>query len=844
MVKYGKTESCTEERSLGSSASSSHSSSSSSDSEYYSPEEIVGKNAKHHKVRRSPKMMKYSKVNKMRMSDVGDSASTSTENNVIAEYNAAIEKNQQLETLVSDLNQEKRKMLQTFIDEMKDMFGDRKNLLGTSAEEVDFYTLVTEVKKEAMTVKFQLDSTDNESQEMKEYIHEHKGNVTRLENENGGLRARIDELENLPRQLEDENGVLRARIDELENLSRRLKDENAVLRARIDELENLPQRLEDQNDVLRARIDELENLPRPHCDTDVVNEEGTKALQSRQEEMVAQVKNLQHQNKKLEEEIISSKEEIHVSESRIDELAREVSDLENRNKEERHVLESKIDELVGELGDLENRNKELMEKIKLHEESNDATYILESRIEEQVSRVTDLQNQNKKLEEEIVLSRSEKESLMDQMAAMQQEMESLNRKKRELIEQINTIQVEILNDEKSRSQEDEKRVMESHAMIKNLEIQIDSSNKQKSVMEVALKETSEENCQLKEKMKELEKKIYDLERNLVQRGDRVSDLEREASELSTKLSLRDEEFTSLQSQKAQLEQKIARGREEEATGLKNNSLAKEREDKLNNGISNKEFEKIKGWFKGSKPSLQVIERKMEELVEEFRKHMEDNIRLMSQRIRVTEQLHVENKESYKITKERLEQENIILEARTSEYSRMLSNFDSATTRLKNVAEATHNMLSGLDLVGKQFNEKSVRMMNRMSKFSEELRYVKNWVIGTKKVNELLKGEMGGLVEQLQRKEENESLLREKISMFLESKVENISLLKALEQVEQKMEGLQAMVREKENGILDICEEKREAIRQLCVLIDYQKNRSDHFRQIIIQKQTVISPRKC
>uniref|UniRef100_A0A7N0UV16 Uncharacterized protein n=1 Tax=Kalanchoe fedtschenkoi TaxID=63787 RepID=A0A7N0UV16_KALFE len=846
MVKYGKTESSSEEPKVGSSLSfsSSDSSTTSSDSEYYSPEETVGKNVKNRKVRRSPK--NQSKVHHIPMtsgSPVGsDSASTSSENNAgvvinTAEYKAAMAKTEHLEKLVSDLTHERQQTLQTFIDEMKGVLGDGNDLADAAegAQGTDFLTLMKRVKKEAVTLKFQLDSSDKEKHEMKQYIQECNANLTQLGEENVSLCSKIDELEKLPREhcdnaVEDEEKqALQSRLEDLvvqvsdlQNQNEKLKDEirlskneteaeRQILEMKINQMVNQVSCFENQNkELMEEKITISER-----------NNEARNSMESRIEELVAQVGDLQNQNKEMMEEKIT---------------------LSERTNEARNSLESRIEELVAQVGDLQNQNKEMMEKIKLSEKNNEARNLQESRKEEIVAQVGDLQKQNKTLKEEIVSSKIQRESLMDQVAIMQQEMDSLNKKERELMEQINTIQAKRLRDEMARSRE-MGDITESYKIIKDLKLEVDLLNKQKRETEGILKETREENCQLIEKTKELDNRIYDLEKTLVQRADRVSELEREISELSTKLTLRDEEFNSLQSQKTQLELKISRDREGREMELKNKSLAKEREEKQNNGIINKDFEKIKGWFKGSKPSLQVIERKMEELVEEFRKHMEDNIRLMSQRIRVTEQLHVENKESYKITKERLEQENRMLEARMYEYTQVLSTLDTATMRLKNVAEATNNMLTGLDLVCKQFDERNGRMMSRLSKFSEDLRYVKKWVVGTKKVNELLKGEVGGLVEQLQRKEENESLLTEKISVLLESKVDHISLVNAMEQVEKKMRGLQTMVREKENGILDMCEEKREAIRQLCVLIDYQKNRSDHFRQMVIQMHTVRTPEK-
>lgn len=89
---------------------------------------------------------------------------------------------------------------------------------------------------------------------------------------------------------------------------------------------------------------------------------------------------------------------------------------------------------------------------------------------------------------------------------------------------------------------------------------------------------------------------------------------------------------------------------------------------------------------------------------------------------------------------------------------------------------------------------------------------------------------------MQGKKEQEYLLREKVEK-LEVKVskeeeQKENLTGAVKQLEKKVEVLEMMMKEKDDGILCLGEEKREAIRQLCLWIDYHRSRYDHLKEVL------------
>ncbi|RHN43444.1 hypothetical protein MtrunA17_Chr8g0387901 [Medicago truncatula] len=52
------------------------------------------------------------------------------------------------------------------------------------------------------------------------------------------------------------------------------------------------------------------------------------------------------------------------------------------------------------------------------------------------------------------------------------------------------------------------------------------------------------------------------------------------------------------------------------------------------------------------------------------------------------------------------------------------------------------------------------------------------------------------------------------------------------ELKKRVEELEKLMEEKEEGMLNLGEEKREAIRQLCLRIDYHRERNDYLKEFI------------
>ncbi|EPS73904.1 hypothetical protein M569_00852, partial [Genlisea aurea] len=187
-----------------------------------------------------------------------------------------------------------------------------------------------------------------------------------------------------------------------------------------------------------------------------------------------------------------------------------------------------------------------------------------------------------------------------------------------------------------------------------------------------------------------------------------------------------------------------------------------------------------------------VERKTDEMAEEHRKLLEDQFILLSRRIRVAEQLQVELKEWYRKTKE----------------------------ASKVPAKQVEDLLTSVDSVGLRFEECAANFLNRISKASCEMNFVREWAARRNRAAASVKEELDRVFAELDEKE-----------------AEILSFRERLWRSENKVRELEKASEEREDTVLGIMEEKREAIRQLCVWIDYHRARSDYYKKTLSEINT-------
>ncbi|XP_024004749.1 COP1-interactive protein 1 [Eutrema salsugineum] len=247
-------------------------------------------------------------------------------------------------------------------------------------------------------------------------------------------------------------------------------------------------------------------------------------------------------------------------------------------------------------------------------------------------------------------------------------------------------------------------------------------------------------------------------------------------------------------------------------------LLKEQKDTIDK--FSEDLKQSKRWSSGSgrdsKLNPNTLEKKMEELAEDFRMKIEDHIRILYRRIHVAEQIHLESKKEYIKTRE-VAQEN-------RENRESLIFFETHFKKIKDVWE------NGYARSMKKLEE-AEEHTNRVARLAKEIDSAKIWV--SEKKNEL-----ETVAAKVECREAQESLLKEKLSKLekklAEEGTEKLSLAKVLSKFEVRIKELEINAKGREVELLSLGEEKREAIRQLCVLVDYHRDRYDELKKSIVK----------
>ncbi|ESQ46762.1 hypothetical protein EUTSA_v10028203mg [Eutrema salsugineum] len=241
-------------------------------------------------------------------------------------------------------------------------------------------------------------------------------------------------------------------------------------------------------------------------------------------------------------------------------------------------------------------------------------------------------------------------------------------------------------------------------------------------------------------------------------------------------------------------------------------LLKEQRDSMDK--FSEEQKLMKRWSFGSKLNTNLLGKKMEELAEDFRMKMEDHLRILYRRIHVAEQIHIESKNNYINTQSRGNRGDLTV----------------SETQFKKIKEMVEQGLAGPEMAIKKL-EQGEELTTRVTRLAKEIDSARKWV-QEKKSN--MKHEVETLEAKLECREAQETLLKEKLSK-LEAKLAEegtgkLSLAKAM----RRIKNLEINVKERDFELLSLGEEKREAIRQLCVLVDYQRCRYDDLKASIFK----------
>ena len=600
----------------------------------------------------------------------------------------------------------------------------------------------------------------------------------------------------------------------------------------------------DQNQGLFSRERQHSNLANTH---EVVVKTRASITEAKEKEFEEQ---LNSQMKELESLNLQKRN----LELQVESQAQEVKQLSAKNTK----LHTRVFELQLLLKKTEGAVSVLHTKLKNNEDQAVSKITeLMARINKLEQEAKSLRSQKGKMEEKIRRSRhealSQRKEFTDQLNVMQQKFDSACIQNKEFEAELETernkvsqhlVRIENLEGNSAETNSAEQRMVKERecflSRIKDLELELESRCSKQNELEEQLRETSCEITRLKEERKALQDRNHELKRaTMTQReegGASVEDMDLTAEVDDLRL-----ELDALQEQKNKLELQNERSQKEYSESLaKLEAQVAYQEDTIKKQMETIEqiraehYKQAELWSKKLKLSQQLAERKMEELAQEFRKKMEDNIRLLHQRIHVAEQLNNENKVSYKATKQRYEEENKMLGEKVAKYENDLKTLKvrgtpSPVTSDQNGLELA--ALNGLELdfaAGKKLEEHREYVLSLVSKMLGEVQFTKDWIKKRNGEMKQMKDNVDRLTALLGEKEKQELLLREKV-WKLEANLskeggEKLNLMKAVSQLERKVGKLEKNLKEKDEELVALGEKKREAIRQLCFLIEFHRQR--------------------
>ncbi|KAL5052889.1 hypothetical protein RYX36_033571 [Vicia faba] len=693
---------------------------------------------------------------------------------------------------------EKRNLSHTVKQEQEPDRGNDSNEVKDPNENVDNTNevLENEAPVEAKEHERQLNSVMNE--------------MRSLSNDKTNLELQIDSQANEVKELSMKNTELQNHVAELESL---LKDKQGVV-------SNLEVKLNNSEEQAKSNIVKL---------------------MAQVNELILETKSVETQKYEMEEKIKCDKNEASIEREelmeKVNSMQKKVDSVENLNKE------------------LETQREELMEKRNGMQQKIDS-----------------LENLTKELE-------TQREELMEKLNNMQQKLDSQENLNKELETQMEVkgeeilqylMEIENLKEKMAETKSVEQTMLEEKvgflAVLKEMEVELETQSHQKIDVEEQLRDTTYELKHMMNENKALQDRNDELKAAMTQRGEEITSflLENASDENGASMeimALRAQvndmrlELDSMYEQKSKLELQNERNQNEYAESLAkmenlNTKLAAQIGD-LENTIKDQTLtierinEEQKQTVITSNKNLRTTEKKMEELAEKLRKKMEDNIRLLHQRIHVAEQLNNENKNSCKLTNMRYEQENKTLGEKVAIYEDELRRLREETTageeapssplvdRMRFEFEAA---LNGLDVAAVKLEEHRECIMSNVSKMLCEIQLAKDWI---KKMNaemRQLKDNVDGLTALLSEKEEQELLLRDKV-WNLEATVskeggENLNLTNAVNHLEKKVVKLEKNLKEKDEDLDSLGEKKREAIRQLCMVVEFHRDRCNYLVNLV------------
>ncbi|KAI3710741.1 hypothetical protein L2E82_40532 [Cichorium intybus] len=583
-----------------------------------------------------------------------------------------------------------------------------------------------------------------------------------------------DERGRTVEKLMKENGDLRDRLGVKENKYKNLKNKSST---RMKELEEKVVELKHEIEELNQHEREKEYKGR-HDELLKRNDENSGlqiAFQKKERDVLKKVDECE---KSLNRKIDDSMDRVHNVKVELDSLRsqkdedrkkvlyekeKELQSLRIQNRE----AQMKIKEKTEEVADLKGKIVRSMDRIQSMQTEVDALW---SQNDE--SRKRFLYEKEKEIERLKIQSHRSEMQIKKKTEAVVDEFEKvLKGKMVQSMDRVQNVQTNVDSLRKKLVYEKEKE--RESLRIRNEELKTEFKNKTKQVIEEYENILKGKIAQSMDRVQNMQMEVDSLRSKETQISTLESKSESVKKELSNKVKSLEHKCKSMEIDKRELE-------------VKNDVLAGTLEQK--DVVADKLNDEAKSNFRTSV-------KKMGDMMTDFRKTSEDNIRILSRRIRVAEQIHNETRDWYKKTRDKFEQDKI--------------DSDMNVRTIKILMTMVNETLKVTETLGLRFVECCEDFMNRVSKVSCEINSAKDWVRRKNKVMLQLKEDYDAVVIELAGKEEEVLRSRQKVL-----------------KLESKLRDLEKTVKENDEAIIVLKEEKREAIRHLCVWTDYHRSRAD------------------
>ncbi|XP_020248019.1 sporulation-specific protein 15-like [Asparagus officinalis] len=680
----------------------------------------------------------------------------------------------------------------------------------------------------------------------------------------------IGDLETESKRLRDENlKLLNVNNDLNHQLDVKTVENEAMKTERLEAVEVIRQ-AEEKISMLSVQIETLKDESSKLLVDNGTLKQELEATNGKVSALMQTLESTEDEKHSLAMEKSALIDKIHQAEQVIDDLKAETEQQES----EKSQLHIKINDLARELEAANSKLSDLNKELNAKEEEKSA---LALEISGLMITLQERDSNKKGLENELEHLREENYILQQNQMKIQEAEKTIDDLKAE-VKQLTTD-----NSQLKANVNDLGRELEAS------NLQLTDTNKTLVAAEEEKKILASEASTVTENLQQAEVKVGKLGNDVVQMTEEISVLLSKLLEAERTISEHKDEIKQLRDDKSQLEKKISElGLELEAANLQLVDLKKVTEATEEEKISlTSEIETIKGELQQGQHNLQTLEGELGKLQEEnvvleqnqselqrqkiyleeklrekekekcnmeesYKEllaklevaegdkadedreiaklnqkvqNLEVQLRLSNQKLKITETESKETVEGYIRTMEGMKAERQAVEEQMLKLSRKMNLLGTEVKQLKEVAESgISDLAKGYNELESAFEESSGHILKQLSICSEELNALKKWVTE-------LKYEKQELSVRLKYKEGIMSMMKdesESIGDKLSKKEQELAVLRAHAiKCEERMKVLEEMLREKKKEVSDKDEAKREAIRQLCLLIEYHRENSEN-----------------